>query len=76
MPKTGIQRGHWLAVRPPDTAFVIFGRDDVAATTFADSSSFGGEHVLCAAPTSAGSVNSAERVLSAATASAGSNSLE
>ena len=73
--RTGIQRGQWLAVRPPDTAFLIFGRVDVAATTSAGSGSFGSEHVLYAAPTSAGSVNSAERVLNAATASAGSNSL-
>ena len=72
--RTGIQRGQWLAVRPSDIAFFIFGRVDVAATS-ADSGSFGGEHVLCAAPTSAGSINSAERVLSAPTASVGSNSL-
>ena len=73
--RTGLQRGQWFAVRPPDTAFFIFRRVDFAITTSAGSGSFGDEHVLYAAPTSADSVNFAERVPSAATASAGSNSL-
>ena len=59
-----------MVCRPtPRHSFFVFGRDDFTATTSAGSDSFGGEHVLCAAPTSAGSVNSAERVLSAATVS-------
>ena len=73
--RTGLQCGQWFAIRPPDTAFPIFGRVDFATTTSAGSGSFGGEHVLWAALTSGGSVNFAERVLSVATASAGSNSL-
>ena len=56
--RTSLQYSQWFAVQPPDTAFFVFKRDDFAATTSADSGSFGGEHVLCAAPRSVGSGNS------------------